>query len=375
TAAAPLALRALVAGEEVGRWSFAEDQPVTLAVPLPAALRGRADPVMLELLPDPPRAPRPLGLGASEGRFGFGLIAIEARPAGQPTRHPRLALDPGATLRFAAGALPAGALGPDWHVAEPDATWSFGRAALLPLRLGPAVREQGTVLTASLEGFRATRITASAAGRRLADAPLHPGARNDLEIPVPPGLAGESGELDLVLEVDAARSPFAAGDGGDERPLGLRLASLHAAPAEQRAQRAEYLFSAAGSAAALRLEGWFDPEPDGRWSEAAGARIRLPRPEGAGDTLRLEFDGRVYGTRHGGPARVDVEVDGVLAAFLVFEDDAFATRVAQAVVEPGHEAVTLSVRRPGGVSPAECGEGDDARRLGLMLRRLVVVWE
>uniref|UniRef100_UPI0035678152 glycosyltransferase n=1 Tax=Falsiroseomonas sp. TaxID=2870721 RepID=UPI0035678152 len=376
---APMRLRALVEGEELADWTFESDAPVSVTLSLPAALRGRADPIALELIPEVVRAPKSLGLGAAEEAFGFGLVAIEPREAGTPARPPRLQLEPGGMLRFDA-AHAAGPLGADWHAPEPDGTWSFGAAGLLPLRLGPAA-QGGLLLVAEVEPFRAppgaeaTWLEASAGGRVLARQALAPGARHSVEIPLPEGAGGPDGALDLRLAVEAAPSPFAVGAGPDERPLGLRLIRLEAAAPPVSVLERRYDFTAAGDIADLELRGWFDAEPEGRWSQAEGAEIRLRRPRGVGERLRLEFSGRVYGTGFGGPARVDVSLDGALAAFLVFETDAPGRQeVVLDCADCGAEVV-LSLRRPAAVSPAEAGEGEDARKLGLMLRALGVVWE
>jgi glycosyltransferase involved in cell wall biosynthesis len=375
---APLRLRAVVEGEELAAWTFDSDAPVTITLTLPAALRGRADPIALELVPEPARAPKPLGLGAAEEAFGFGLVAIEAREAGTPSRPPRLHLEPGGMLRLD-DAHAAGPLGADWHAPEADGTWSFGAMGLLPLRLG-ATAQGGALLVAEVEVFRAppgadaSLLDASAGERLLTRQALAPGARHSVEIPVPEGACGPDGTLDLLLAVAAAPSPFAVGAGEDERPLGLRLVRLEAAALADTVLERRYDFTVAGDIAELELRGWFDPEPEGRWSQAEGAEIRLRRPRGAGERLRLDFSGRVYGTGLGGPARVDVSLDGALAAFLVFETDAPGRQEVVLDCAGCGAEVVLSLRRPAAVSPAEAGEGEDARKLGLMLRALGVVW-
>lgn len=373
TAAAPLRLRALLAGTEAAAWDFAGDSPVEVVLPVPAALRSRADPLVLDLVPEPPRAPAALGLGAAEEAFGFGLIAIEARAPGQPSPAVRLPVSAGAPLRLAAGGLGPAALGPDWHAPEAEACWSFGLEAALPLRLARPLRE-GARLSLDLESFRATRLELRAATLPLATAALVPGASQRLDVAVPAAAIGPAGELDLVFTLDAAPSPFAAAAGADERPLGLRLARLAAVP-EGGPRRAEYDAASAADLAALQPEGWYEAEPGGRWSRAEGATLRLQRPAGGATRLRLDLAGRVYGTAVNGPARVDLRLDDATAAFLVFPDDAARPHsVTLDCTESGPEVV-IGFRRPGAVSPAEAGEGTDDRRLGLMLRNLCVLWE
>jgi glycosyltransferase involved in cell wall biosynthesis len=372
SAAAPLRIVARVGGTEIGAASFASDDPATMTLPIPAALRGLAQPLALDLVADPPRAPAGLGIGAAAEAFGFGLIALAAHLAGTAPVLDRLDLAPGETLRLAGGAPKPGA---DWHAPEPDATWTFGRTALLPLRLGPAARE-GTVLTLAFEAFRATLLTVTAAGRVLAEVPLTPGMGQRVAFPVPPGLCAADGALDLLLAVDAAPSPFAAGTGDDERPLGLRVATVGAAKPAPRAVTLD--FSAGGDLGALALAGFHPAEPEGRWSQAAGAEIRFARPAAAAARLWIGLEGRVFGTAITGPAVLQVGVPGEPPLGLVFEDDGFGRRrlaiPAASLPPPGGE-VRLRLRRPGGISPAAAGEGGDRRELGFMVKRLTLTWE
>ena len=373
SAEAPLHLGAIAEGQELGEWTFASDAPADIVIPLPAGLRARADPLRLELVPHAARSPASLGLGAAAEAFGFGLIAAEAREAGAAGRPSRATLLPGDRLTLPAGEAPAW-LGADWHLPDEEGCWSFGPTARLPLLLPGA---EGGVLVAKLEVFRPGAaeawVEASAGGAVLACRTVAPGSRSELAIAVPAGYRGPQGELDLTLAVEAAPSPHGSGLGEDERPLGLRLTRLEWL--RDPAEPAAHDFSEGGEVSALALEGWHAPEQEGRWSDAAGATIRLPRPPGAGDRLRLALDGRVFGTAHGGPARVDLGLDGRTAAFLAFPDDGFRSQEVSLDCAEAEGTILLSLRRPGGVSPAEVGEGDDARRLGLLLRSLVVVWE
>jgi hypothetical protein len=238
TAAAPLVLRARVNGEEVARFDIGSADPVTLAVPLPALLRARRQPVALELEAEAPRAPRDLGLGQSEIGFAFGLLSIELGAAGVVPDRPRLDLPPGGELRLgtagkdeAATATLAAALGEDWHGPEPAATWSFGPCASLPLRL-PEAEEGGVQLQVELAGYHAPagseqlRLRVSAGERLLVEQQVVPRRVVTLAAQVPEGCIGADGALDLTFEADTAASPFMEGEGQDERLLGLRVAAV-----------------------------------------------------------------------------------------------------------------------------------------------------
>jgi hypothetical protein len=62
---------------------------------------------------------------------------------------------------------------------------------------------------------------------------------------------------------------------------------------------------------------------------------------------------------------------------VVFETDDFAKKTAslryEAAVD-GQPELRLSMLRLNAVSPAEAGEGDDERRLGVLVRTLGVMW-
>jgi hypothetical protein len=135
--------------------------------------------------------------------------------------------------------------------------------------------------------------------------------------------------------------------------------------------------SADGALHGARLIGWYEAEPEGRWSEAEQAEIRLPPPpEGAG-RLAIELVGRVFGTAMNGSAEVEVRLDGGETRPLHFASDDFQRQELEldyAARGEGPGEVVLRLRRPGAVSPAELGQGDDERRLGLLLRTLSVVW-
>lgn len=424
TPAAPLLLLAAADGEEVGAWTFTDDEPVELRLRLPAAVRARAEPLTLDLVPADAQAPQPLGLGASEEAFGFGLIAFGAFLPGQAAERPHLRLTPGAPLLFGSSLFEGGeaglraALGPAWHAPEPQATWSFGRVATLPLRIEAAGDAE---LAATLEAFAPPpgeaeiALEVNAGGERLGSFALAPRELRRIVFTLPARLRGAGGEVELEFRVPAARSPFAIGLGADERPLGVRLVRLDfaaamtaslpeppplvldlpslpppppaaapatppepapAPPAEAAAWRLD--LSQDGTPAGVELRGWYEAEPEGRWSQADAAEIRFPAPPPGTERLAIELLARVYGTAISGPAEVEVSLDGVAAAPpLVFESDAFIRHRIELDIAPppaGQEAMTLRLRRLGAVSPAEVGHGEDSRRLGLMLRSLAVLW-
>jgi hypothetical protein len=93
--------------------------------------------------------------------------------------------------------------------------------------------------------------------------------------------------------------------------------------------------------------------------------------------LRIELHARVYGTGRHGPATVELQLGDGPAASLTFTDDVFASKEAEFLLPPNvasSRSVRLRIIRHHAISPAEAGEGEDTRKLGIMLRTLAVVW-
>jgi glycosyltransferase involved in cell wall biosynthesis len=239
--AAPTALHVRVNGEAVARFDLTATDPTTLAVPLPAALRGRAQPMIVALEAEPARSPQEIGLGASEEAFGFGLLSFEVRAPGTMPTRTRLALPTGGEIALRTEgadeqhleALLA-TLGADWHAPERMATWSFGRSPTLALRLPEPVGE-AIVLQVDIAMIRTApgedqvRLALLAGEHVLAEELLPARRAASVAITVPPHCIGQHGELDLRFDLDSATSPFMAGEGPDERLLGVRVAGIRRA--------------------------------------------------------------------------------------------------------------------------------------------------
>jgi hypothetical protein len=231
TPAAPLSIRAHVAGTLLATFIFDSADPATIALRIPPPLRAREQPMTIELEAEA-RSPAALALGESSEPFGFGLLAIEATLPGFAQDRPRIALAPGEAVQLVAGDTPL-PLGDDWHAPEARATWSFGRNARLPLRLATS---SGATLELDVETYRPAagadfvHLVASASGHALGDWTLKPRYRETIRIAVPPQCIGDSGVLDLDIAVEAATSPFVVGEGKDERSLGFRVSAVRCAP-------------------------------------------------------------------------------------------------------------------------------------------------
>jgi SAM-dependent methyltransferase len=140
--------------------------------------------------------------------------------------------------------------------------------------------------------------------------------------------------------------------------------------------RAGVLLQGADAAEHVAFSGLSLPEEHGRWTDGGRVRLafRLPgRPEG-GVVLRLESLGYVA-RGFVNEQRAVMLVNGVRLAEWVVSDTVMRTRSlvvpAEVIGEDGR--VALEMRISTCIQPRLLGQGDDARFLGLMLRRLS--WE
>lgn len=125
------------------------------------------------------------------------------------------------------------------------------------------------------------------------------------------------------------------------------------------------------------LFGWYEAEPEGRWSRAAFAEVIIPAPPGTNGVVMVELQGRVFGTAVGGPARVRLSADDGPSAEVLFANDHFATvRAVLRFVPAGDRPrnLRLSLVRMDPVSPAEASESKDERKIGVFARRVAFQW-
>ena len=393
TAEAPLDLALRAHGEPIGAWRFEADAPETIAATIPAPLVARAALLALEIVAASPRAPRALGLGSAAEAAGFGLIGFVLHAEDTPPAPARLVLADDAPLLVAAGQPPAqeaalrAALGPDWHAREPGATWSFGREALLPLHLDPPPAGD-MVLKAEIEAFRpapgAAEITfeALAGPTLLVRHRMQPGEARSLDIPLPAGTCAEDGALDLVLRVDSVTSPFARGEGQDERPLGLRLGAVRIATLPRIEDGQVVRFGRKPGeppqrpdAGDLLAGAWFAREEGGVWSRGEDGALTLTPAASLPPGWRLFLICRTIGAKRDKPVLVDLLLDGEPLDRWVF--DSTRTVLAEArglgARMAGRASATLTLRRMDPASPRDLGIGEDRRLLGVMLAALVAV--
>jgi glycosyltransferase involved in cell wall biosynthesis len=385
-------LLAIANGVEIGAASFDSDEPRLVSFVLPASIRAMAEPVTIDLVASDARAPKMLGLGASEEAFSFGIISLEFRPRGERPNPPRIPVVGGGALRLGvAGSaeidnIVRTALGGDWHGPERTASWTFGRSGLLPLRLDRALRG-GVLLTVDVEAARPAsgatelRLEVSAGGRLLATQLLSPLQMRSVEVPVPPDCIGELGEVDLVFAVDAVGSGVAEGQAADERPMGVRIGRIRnaALPLLEKDRvvvfRANPETGAAYPEATDLLRGsWFGAERSGRWSRGDSGGIAFVPDPALGRAWRLFVFGRACANGAGSFSPIDVEVDGEVTERWSFASDRSTVMEVHDLAErvAGKAFVNLFFRSLGERSPLELGLSHDSRLLGMQLAAVLV---
>lgn len=132
-------------------------------------------------------------------------------------------------------------------------------------------------------------------------------------------------------------------------------------------------FTFAPSNAGVRLlgEGWSEPELSGVWSQASRATLELTRPHdlAAPLWLGLELDG--FAPEDGHQQRVELLANGRrLGRWSLPERQTTSLSALLPRGEPG--SLTLEFRIEAPTRPRDRGLGEDARQLGVHLRRLEV---
>jgi hypothetical protein len=266
-----------------------------------------------------------------------------------------------------------------WLPEPGGGAWLAGRESRIALRFRDA--PQGSLLLAvSGEHYlhkwiSRARLGVHANGHRVGWLSVDAGrsSLDSVALRLPPeALTGRS-DLDLTFYTPDAASPARLGIAGDDRQLGFFMRRLEVR-APLRCKPGDQLDCRRSGAGAL-LAGWSAPEPSGRWSDGELAEILLVIDGSAPFELTLEAD--PYIGRPGRRLAVRVEAGGERIATLSYDESdvgGAAVRripVAASHVDPrGELLLSLRIRTP--TSPFELGLGDDRRRLGLCLRRLVL---
>jgi hypothetical protein len=122
------------------------------------------------------------------------------------------------------------------------------------------------------------------------------------------------------------------------------------------------------------LYGLWRPEGKGSWIAGREARLSLPLMREASTSLVLELSADGFLNAHRPRQRLEVSVNGVDVAALTIEPGGISKEplVLPQAALVGRSRLDLVFRTPDAASPAELGIDDDDRRVGVLLRRLLV---
>ncbi len=121
-----------------------------------------------------------------------------------------------------------------------------------------------------------------------------------------------------------------------------------------------------------KLSGWSVAEPWGTWTEGRSAALQFYLREKPPGSLLLVAEARAYICAAHPTQSVRVECHGQTLGLWTFDSDQFETRtvVVPASALAGQGALTVQFELLNPASPAELGESDDLRLLGMALRSL-----
>ena len=162
------------------------------------------------------------------------------------------------------------------------------------------------------------------------------------------------GDLTVCHDPDASRPPPTAA----ALPLPvLASGSVHVLPNEPGVR--------------LLDEGWSAPEPDGVWSQAARATLKVERSEELAGPLELGLELEGFAPADGEQQRVELLADGRrLGRWSLPDRQPTSVRALLPGGAPG--PVTLEFRIEAPTRPRDRGLSEDARLLGVRLRELTV---
>ena len=134
----------------------------------------------------------------------------------------------------------------------------------------------------------------------------------------------------------------------------------------------EIRFDATANGAQYRLDGWSNPEPWGTWTDGHRAVLRIPLARPFRGSARLLVEANAFVSAKHPWLRVCVLCGNEIVGEWAIDSPEPAERslTIPASLLAGRERLTLAFHIVNPISPAECGESPDQRRLGLGIRRL-----
>jgi hypothetical protein len=190
-----------------------------------------------------------------------------------------------------------------------------------------------------------------------------------------PQTALGNGAAELTFEVDEPRSPAELGWSDDDRRVGILLRELRLSEVDRSVRSGEKVAFTEGSGAERLLgEGWSAVEPTGVWTDGETASLVLKPADGSAEDAELVLAVAAFVTPQHPELTVEVSARGEQLAQRVFRhgasDRLLSVPMPTAAMRGERTVVELRLQSP--ARPADLGLGDDARRLGVQLRWLML---
>lgn len=376
TAAATMIV--LVNDRLVERCKITGPTAVSCAVTVPRAILAASDPALILLVLQP--------LGGESGMAAgeFELLGVRLNDRDPLPSRTACRIPIGRQVGFGSDALRvqpniAHALDGGWYPAEETGIWSIGELGRLRFKLGGPGAGQPDMLLLRLSrrasgGRDLLRVVASgcAHGGTVAFEPIERGgmhAFGTVAVDLAPlGQDRSDGLLELGFSIGldgtASSLPYA-----DQRQLGVHVAAATALSLSPLEAGTELAIGKAEDGRVAWLDGWHDPEPEGRWMGERVAELALRLAPSAGGPSTLTFG--LLTLPAGGTSAVPagIVVDGQrLEAHVAINDDAMLVSVVlpfALIAATTCHIVRIEAGRL--VSPLELGLNSDPRLLGWRL--------
>ena len=252
-----------------------------------------------------------------------------------------------------------------WHQPENDGIWTAATRSVFFLRDGSGDTRLELDLQPYLGNAGSRTILVKVNGHELIRESLR--GSKSLSCFIPIDLADESGLLCVELKSEEPLvSPAECGQGTDTRKLGFKLLALRALPLPIVGE-AGCVVSPFFPAMPDSDTGWHRPESNGTWTanDRSGFFLRSGEKD-----IRLELDLQPYlGKTDSKEICVKVNGHELLRESLCGAKTLGCLIPANLADEHGLLHVELESKSPL-VSPAECGQGTDTRKLGFKLLTL-----
>jgi hypothetical protein len=270
------------------------------------------------------------------------------------------------------------AFGPGWAYQDEAGIWTQGTRSELALALD-GTGANDCVLVLSLGSIcvgsnASLRVEALVDGERVAVRDFDygdPEWRFELPAPVP-----ADGAVELTLGIENPNSPLELGWSGDDRRFGLLLSGVALEEVDRSLPPDERVVFSEGLGAERFLgKGWSRLESTGVWTDGERARLVLRLTDCIPKNAEIVLNVAPFVTPDHPVVEVDASASGKQLTTQVFRHGKVPRLLRVRLPElaenrGGRIVLELTVRVP--ARPVDLGLGDDARRLGVQLRWLMV---